>query len=89
MAPRLKNLFLNMSTEDISEWDKRCIVCGKSVEKGGELCHLDIEGHMIAICCPLCLETFEKNPETYLRRQSFRKLVEKAKPPGVSDIYDA
>lgn len=75
-----------MSTEDISAWDKRCIVCGKSVEHGGGMCHIEVEGHMAAICCPLCMEAFNKNPENYVRRQEVRTIVGEAL--GDPDIFD-
>jgi predicted nucleic acid-binding Zn ribbon protein len=48
------------------DWQKHCIVCGKSVLEGEGFCHMQVEGKMVAICCPLCFETFEKNPKRYL-----------------------
>jgi len=62
------------------QWDEQCAVCGKSVGHSEGYSHLNIEGGMIALCCPLCLETFEKDPATYLRRRAVRKIS----PPGVS-----
>ena len=55
-------------------WDGECVVCRKSVGKGQGFCHLNIEGEMIALCCPLCSETFKKDPRQYLRRRAVRKL---------------
>ncbi len=64
-----------MSMEDPdgwqTDWQKHCIVCGKSVLDGEGYCHMKVEGETVAICCPLCFETFEKNPKRYL---SLRKL---------------
>ena len=76
-----------MSTEDISAWDKRCIVCGKSVEGGGGMCHIEVKGHMTSICCPSCLETFNKDPKTYVRRQEARTIIDLGKAPGDSGIF--
>lgn len=48
---------------------EKCVVCGKSVAGGhfhARIIHGDKE---ILLCCPLCLETFEKSPDKYLRRQ--------------------
>lgn len=45
--------------------DARCLVCGKSVESGGGFCRLKIGASMIALCCPLCLDTFKANPAGY------------------------
>ena len=44
------------------KWDDQCAVCGKSVGHGEGFSHLNIEDQMIALCCPLCFETFEKDP---------------------------
>jgi YHS domain-containing protein len=54
------------------DWQKHCIVCGKSVLEHEGFCHLRVEGQMVAICCPLCFETFEKNPKHYLSLRRFR-----------------
>ena len=50
----------------ISNWDHLCIVCGKSVDQGGGLAHIKAGARMIALCCPLCIETFNKDPIHYL-----------------------
>ena len=51
---------------DIENWDHLCIVCGKSVDHGGGLAHIKAGARMIALCCPLCIETFNKDPKHYL-----------------------
>ena len=48
------------------DWDKNCLVCGKSVGRSEGMAHIKVEGHMIALCCPLCIETFNKDPKHYL-----------------------
>lgn len=58
----------------IEDWDKRCIVCNKSVEQGGGMCHIKVEERMIALCCPLCIETFNKDPKHYLRLREANEL---------------
>jgi hypothetical protein len=32
-----------------------------------------VEGEMVAICCPLCFENFEKNPKRYLSMRGLRR----------------
>ena len=64
------------------KWDEQCAVCGKSVGHGEGFSHLNIESQMIALCCPLCFETFEKEPAKYLGRRAVRKLSEDTLPPG-------
>jgi ribosomal protein L24E len=54
------------------DWQKHCIVCGKSVLDGEGYAHIRVEGEMVALCCPLCFETFEKNPKRYLSLRRLR-----------------
>ena len=61
----------------IEDWDAHCIVCGKSVEQGGGMCQIKVEGRMIALCCPLCIETFNKDPKHYV---GLRAAIE-SRPP--------
>lgn len=60
-------------------WDTRCAVCGKSVEQGGGFCHINIENRMVALCCPLCMDTFQKDPKQYMRMEEIHKLEEAIK----------
>ena len=53
-------------TYGIENWDERCIVCHKATDHGGGMCHLKVEDVMIALCCPLCIEAFNKEPQRYL-----------------------
>jgi hypothetical protein len=60
--------------ESTESFDKQCLVCGKNVENGGGLCHLKVGDNMIALCCPLCIETYEKSPERYATKLTVLKL---------------
>ena len=55
------------------KWDGYCAVCGKSVADHEGFSHLKVEGEMIALCCPLCFDTFNENPAKYMRRRALRK----------------
>src|SRR6266508_6253033 len=70
------------------KWDEHCVVCCKSVGHGEGFSHLNIEGQMIALCCPLCFETFDKDPAKYLRRRAVRKISEDKLPPGSFSPFD-
>lgn len=61
-------------TIGIKNWDEHCIVCNKSVERGGGICHIKVEERMIALCCPLCIETFNKEPRHYLGLRTANEL---------------
>lgn len=45
--------------------DETCVVCGQPVGRGRCFSHILYRERMMALCCPLCLETFQKNPEYY------------------------
>ena len=47
-----------------------------------------IKDEMIALCCPLCFETFEKDPAKYLRSRALRKNSEDTHPPGSFSSFD-
>jgi ribosomal protein L24E len=70
------------SLDQEADWQKHCIVCGKSVLEGEGYCHMRVEGEMVAICCPLCFETFEKNPKHYLGLHRLRRISGKPKKDG-------
>jgi len=55
-----------------TEWQKHCIVCGKTVLEGEGYCHMRVEDQMVALCCPLCFETLQKNPKQYLSLRRMR-----------------
>jgi hypothetical protein len=84
-----------MSIDDVimSEVDdrgERCVVCGKSVVGGGGYTRIRYEKEMVALCCPLCLKTFQANPQEFVRRQDTRAEVHAifdllhTKPPAES-----
>jgi len=78
-----------MKPEDAElEWDGQCAVCGKSVGHGEGFSHLKIDKHMIALCCPLCFETFEKDPAKYLGRRARRNILGGTTPPGSFSAFD-
>jgi hypothetical protein len=45
-----------------------CIVCQKPVRYGTGFAHIKEDGKMVTLCCPLCMETFQRNPQLYLLR---------------------
>ncbi len=64
-----------MSIDDVmvSQLDgggERCAVCGKSVAGSSGYTRIKFEEQMVALCCPLCLKTFQQNPLEFVRRQN-------------------
>ena len=46
----------------------QCAVCEKVIT-GGKWCARIRSGQwIVALCCPLCTETFHRNPKPYIRR---------------------
>ena len=76
-----------MSLEDTigcQNEDPSCAVCGKNVTHGGGFSRINHKGVMVNLCCPLCLETFQKDPKPYMARlakvESFRTLTSQPDP---------
>ncbi len=49
-----------------------CIVCGKGLKPGDALAILHKGESKLPLCCPLCLETYQKDPKPYLERLAIR-----------------
>jgi ribosomal protein L24E len=45
-----------------------CVVCGKNVEHSGGFAKVNHRGIMVNLCCPHCMETFEKEPGPHMAR---------------------
>ncbi len=81
-----------MSIEDTigyREEGETCVVCGKGIRPGEALAKLHHGESKLSICCPLCLEAYEKDPQPYLDRLAKRTLLReldksKSAPPGQS-----
>ena len=67
-------------------YDRVCIVCGKSVDVDEASIHLKVENEMIAICCPLCYEVYQKRPSHFLGMKAFRAAERRANHPRDTEI---
>ncbi len=45
-----------------------CAVCDKGITGGRWSARIGHEGITIALCCPLCTDTFNKKPIAYVKR---------------------
>jgi hypothetical protein len=65
-----------------------CVVCGKPAAGGSGYSHLYHAGRRFTLCCPLCLQLFQRAPDRFARGESPKTLVEelldelKWKDPG-------
>jgi hypothetical protein len=46
----------------------QCAVCEKVIKGGNWFARITHGDWMVALCCPLCTEVFEKAPRAYIRR---------------------
>ena len=53
-----------------------CIVCGKSTEGTGSFAHLYHEGRRFALCCPMCLQMFERARDRFARGDRPQSLID-------------
>lgn len=73
----------------VDDAGQRCAVCGKSVAGGAGYTRINFEKQMVALCCPLCLKTFQENPQRFVSHQQTRAEVHaifdllRPKPPAV------
>jgi hypothetical protein len=67
-----------MGYEDSSDF---CIVCGKGLRPGEALAKMHQGESKLPICCPLCLEAYQKDPQPYLDRFAKRALLRELRNP--------
>lgn len=46
----------------------QCAVCEKAITGGKWFSRIAAGDLMVALCCPLCTEVFDENPEPYMAR---------------------
>ena len=46
----------------------QCAVCEKAITGGKWFARIKHGEWTVALCCPLCAETFERSPHPYIRR---------------------
>lgn len=55
-----------------------CVVCGKNVQGDRGFAKINHGGITVNLCCPHCMETFEKDPGPHMARlakiESYRAL---------------
>lgn len=59
---------MNFDASDMESPAVQCAVCEQLISGGKWFARIKSGDHMVALCCPLCTETFEKDPRSYVRR---------------------
>lgn len=73
-----------MSMEDLIGYEDSsdsCIVCGKGLRPGEALAKMHQGESKLPICCPLCLEAYQNDPQRYLDRFAKRALLRELRNP--------
>ena len=73
-----------MKMEDLMGFEAAspaCIVCGKGLRPGEALAKMHQGESTLPICCPLCLEAYQKDPQPYLDRLAKRALLRELRNP--------
>lgn len=76
---------MNFDASDIDCESVQCAVCEKEITGGKWAARLKQGGHFVALCCPLCLDTFEADPHAYLRRIETLELLHSGSGPFQDD----
>lgn len=61
---------------DESSGAETCLVCGKAAESGAAFAHLYHDGHRFPLCCPMCVQMFQRAPERFARGERPQAIVE-------------
>ena len=63
-----------MSLDESS--DGNCIVCSKDLSNASGVAHLYHEGRRFSLCCPMCVQMFQRAPGRFARGETPKTLVE-------------
>ena len=61
---------------DDSIRDDICAVCGKSTDGNTGTAHLYHDGRRFAVCCPMCMDMFERAPARFASGEHPQTIVE-------------
>jgi ribosomal protein L24E len=56
--------------------EESCAVCGKAVAEGLCTAHVYHDGRRFPLCCPMCLDLFQRAPGRFARGEHPRTVVE-------------
>jgi hypothetical protein len=58
----------------------QCAVCEKAIKGGNWFARISHGECMVALCCPLCTDTFQNNPHAYTRRIETLEFMRQSQP---------
>lgn len=60
----------------MSDSDETCTVCGKDLINVSGVAHLYHDGKRFPLCCPLCVDLFQRAPARFARGERPQTVVE-------------
>jgi hypothetical protein len=69
----------------VSADGETCVVCGKTLRPGEALAKIHSGGSKLPICCPLCLDAYQRDPKPYLERLARQVFLRELQHPESSD----
>lgn len=77
-------------TEAVNVGNKICPVSGDKIDDEGRKATYEYNGKIYNFCCPMCIETFKKDPEKYIKKvEEELKSGEKQEAKGQEDMNTA
>lgn len=61
---------------DDTTGNENCAVCGKSTDGTTGAAHLYHQGRRFPVCCPICLQMFERAPDRFARGDRPQSLLD-------------
>lgn len=56
--------------------DEACAVCGKELTPNSGASHVYIGGRRFSLCCPMCLDLFQRAPARFASGEKPRTIVD-------------
>jgi YHS domain-containing protein len=60
----------------MSDINENCAVCGKDLAKTSGVAHLYHDGKSFPLCCPLCVDLFQRAPARFAKGERPQTVVE-------------
>jgi len=64
------------SPQDMNDTNETCAVCGKDLTNVSGVSHLYRDGKPFPLCCPLCIDLFQRAPARFASGERPQTLVE-------------
>ncbi|MFA6286115.1 MAG: hypothetical protein WC661_01925 [Opitutaceae bacterium] len=56
--------------------EETCVVCGKLARNDRDFSHIYHKGRRFSLCCPLCMQLFQRAPDRFAAGERCKSLIE-------------